>query len=196
MLHFWVSETYIGPVRAGGGSCRISKTCILTIFKMYLTFLRSPPLRQWGWRAYGRACERTGERANVRANVRANGRMHGRTHARAYGRTGKKMWGAQAKEVGHTLLKYRKMHVHAGMHAFWRKVKGIICCYTHKRTYASTYARTQARTHIRTHVRSHVRTHVRPARTLVQGFGRTVGPILNMYSGFRSYRNKVAFKAS
>ena len=49
MLHFWVCETYIGPARAGGGgSCRISKTCILTIFKMYVTFLGSPPSKAVG----------------------------------------------------------------------------------------------------------------------------------------------------
>ena len=41
--------TFFGSLRPisdlyalGGGSCRISKTCILTIFKMYVTFLPPP----------------------------------------------------------------------------------------------------------------------------------------------------------
>ena len=48
--------TFFGSVRpisdlyalGGGGSCRISKTCILTIFKMYVTFLGSPPSKAVG----------------------------------------------------------------------------------------------------------------------------------------------------
>ena len=118
-----------------------------------------------------RTCERAGARANARASVRAR---RARTHGRAYGRTGKKMWAAQAKEVGHTLLKYRKMHVHTGMHAFWRIVKGIICCYTHKRT----HARTHVRTHVRTQVRKHVCTYV---RTCARTYARTYAPHVRSY---------------
>ena len=88
MLHFWVSETYIGPVRAGGGLLQDFQNLHFNYIQNVSYIFEVPPSKAVGMasvrasvrthgRAGERASERTGERANARANARASVRANG-----------------------------------------------------------------------------------------------------------------------